>query len=70
VRWYVDDRSGDAVVFAALDQSATSALDPTPGHVATLHLAQRTRVTSGLVHEIEQIAWPTPGAAPTPTGWE
>jgi hypothetical protein len=70
VRWYVDERSGDAVVFAALDQSATSVLEPGTGHAATLHLAQRTRVTRGLVHEIEQIAWPTPGGAPTPTGWE
>lgn len=77
IRWYVDETTGDTVVFAALDQTAAPLHrlgqpddDPQQGHVATIHLAQRLRITNGLVHEIEQIAWPTPGTTPTPTGWE
>lgn len=69
VRYFADTRTGDVVVFAALDQSLNP-LSAAAGHVATIHLAQRLRVTTGLVHEIEQIAWPTPGTQPSPTGWE
>jgi hypothetical protein len=74
-RWYVDQTTGDAVVLVALDQTAAPVhrigqAGAASVHVATIHLAQRLRVTAGLVHEIEQIAWPTAGATPTPTGWE
>ena len=63
-RMYIDARTGEAAVFAALDEGSEG------GHMATVLLAQRFRVIGGLVSEIEQVAWPIPGSEPTPTGWE
>lgn len=54
-QFYADSRTGEVAVFAALDQG--SAVQ----HATTVVLGQRFRVRSGLVTEIEQIAWPVAG---------
>jgi hypothetical protein len=65
VRWFVDESSGDALAFVALDQAL-----PGGNHIATIHTVERLHVAGGLVHQIEQIGWPAPGTSPAPTGWE
>ena len=65
LRWFVDTTTQDAIAFYLLDVGNTI---PPSTAVMTVHLAERFRVESGLITEIEGI-FSVSGTANEVSGW-